>query len=73
MPCKLSQEAAVEPDFKVVGSIWVNGELCPVTNMFTVEGDETSDPDLAATAVVRVSEDEWVSFETEHTGIYRLN
>lgn len=32
---------------------------CEITNMFDSDGDETTDIDLAVTAVVKLAEDRW--------------
>ena len=40
------------------------GEVLPVTNMFDVNGDETSDPDDAATIVAPMPDGNWLAART---------
>lgn len=62
---------------RVYGTLIVSGEDVPrahypVTNMFDIDGDETEDLEQVSRVVVRVSDDKWLVFDVDATGVYPL-
>lgn len=70
MRSKHSQEEAV-PD-QVLGTLIINGQHCPITNMFDYEGEETLDLMEASTAVVLLPWGKWASIDVSQTGVWPL-
>lgn len=54
----------------VYGTVIINGISCPVTNLIDIDGDDTDDIDKACMAVAKYTDNEWVVFNIENTGIY---
>ena len=38
-----------------------DGTVCPITNMYAADGDETDRPDLAVAIVAKRSDGEWLT------------
>jgi hypothetical protein len=55
---------------KVYGTVLVNGERCPVTNLFDIDGDDTDDVEQAVRGVAKAADDKWIVFDIDATGIF---
>ena len=61
----------VVPD-RVLGVLLINGESCPVTNMFDLDGDETSVVEDAYSVVAMAPDGKWLSIIVNEIGIHPL-
>lgn len=57
---------------KIYGTVRVNGEMVPVTNLIDAAGEETDDINECVTAVAMLAEDKWITFEFENVGFWPL-
>lgn len=55
---------------KIYGTVYINGEACPVTNLIDALGEETDDVESAITAVAKFRDDKWIVFDAVACGIY---
>lgn len=56
----------------IYGTVIINGKPCEVTNLFDIDGDEIEDLEQAVRAVAKFSEDKWIVFDLDATGIFPL-
>lgn len=71
MPFKHLQGVVVAPD-KVLGTLLINGQHCPVTNVFDLDGDETTILADAYSAVALLPDGKWISLCVDLCGILPL-
>lgn len=57
---------------KIYGTVNINGEPCPITNLIDATGEETDDIESATTAVAQAPDGKWVVFEFTATGMWPL-
>ena len=70
MRSKRSREVAV-PE-RCLGTLVVNGIHCPVTNLYDLDGDDTTDLDLAAVAVCLLPDGKWLTAQVSSSGVWPL-
>lgn len=61
----------VVPD-RVLGTLFINGVSCPVTNVFDLDGDETTILADAYSAVALAPDGKWLSICVDQSGIFPL-
>lgn len=54
----------------IYGTVYINGEVSPVTNLIDAMGEETDDIESAVTGVAKYRDDKWVVFDVIACGIY---
>lgn len=57
---------------KVYGTVNIDGEACPVTNLLNIMGEETEDAEEAIQAVAQAPDGKWVVFDFDATGMWPL-
>ncbi len=55
---------------KIYGTVIVNGDTCPVTNLIDIDGEDTDNISEAVRGVAKYADDKWIVFDIDATGIY---
>lgn len=71
MRCKPLQEAAVLD--RVLGAIRVNGNYCPITNLFGIFGEDVDTIGEAAVALGQLPDGSFFTTPIDETSFIRLN
>lgn len=71
MRSKPLQEVVVPA--RILATLKVNGVHCAVTNLFDIDGDETTDLEWAEVAVVALPDGRWASLCITSTGVWPLS
>jgi hypothetical protein len=53
----------------IYGVIYIEGDPCPITNMFDADCEETEDKSKAVTVVAYIDESSWASVEIQPSEI----